>query len=120
MVQIDARQQFAHGLRSFLENGMSCKVIRPLAARPHSHVMGIEYRISCSPKMVPAAIVIRDYSPTQPVADIEELAGSLNAMNTAKMPNLIQPVHKQWQPHLQDGRAVYDFPPHSFTVTKFN
>lgn len=76
--------------------------------------------INLSEKATPASIIIRGYSPTQPVADIEELAGPLNAVNTAKAPNQIQPIQKPWQPRFENGKAEYRFQPHSFTVIKFN
>jgi hypothetical protein len=80
-------------------------------------VLGV---INLSEKVTPASIIIRGYSPTQPVADVEELAGPLNAVNTAKVPNQIQPIQKQWRPRFENGKAKYDFKPHSFTIIKFN
>jgi hypothetical protein len=67
-----------------------------------------------------ASIIIHGYSPTQPLADVEELAGPLDAMNAAKMPSQIQPIRKRWQPRFENDTAKYDFQPHSFTVIKFN
>lgn len=80
-------------------------------------VLGV---INLSEKVTSASIVIRGYSPTQAVAGIEELAGPLNAVNTAKAPNQIQPIQKQWQPRFENGNVEYDFQPHSFTVIKFD
>jgi len=71
-------------------------------------------------KAASASIIIHGYSPTQPVADVEELAGPLNATNSAKAPSQIQPIRKQWQPRFENGTAKYDFQPYSFTVIKFN
>ena len=76
--------------------------------------------VNLSDQMVPTSLMIRNYSPTQPVADVEELAGPLDAMNTATAPKLIQPMHKDWLPHFQGGGAVYSFLPHSVTVIQFN
>jgi Alpha-L-arabinofuranosidase C-terminal domain len=66
-----------------------------------------------------ASIIIHGYSLTQSVADVEELAGPLNATNAEKGPSQIQPIRKQWQPRFENGATKYDFQPYSFTVIKF-
>ena len=76
--------------------------------------------INLSEKVTPASIIIRGYSPAQAVAGIEELAGPLDAVNTAKAPDQIQPIQRQWQPRFENGKVEYDFQPHSFTVIKFD
>ena len=75
--------------------------------------------VNLSPRAARATIIIHGYSPTQP-ATIEELASSLNMMNSAGAPSRIRPIQKQWQANFEDGKAEYDFPPYSFTVLKFN
>jgi alpha-L-arabinofuranosidase-like protein len=80
-------------------------------------VLGV---INLGKKVTPATIVIRGYSPAQAVAEIEELAGHLDAVNTAKAPHHIEPIKKQWQPRFENGKAEYDFQPYSFTVIRFD
>ncbi|HKW28537.1 MAG TPA: alpha-L-arabinofuranosidase C-terminal domain-containing protein [Verrucomicrobiae bacterium] len=80
-------------------------------------VLGV---INPSEKVTPASIIIRGYSPTQAVAGTEELAGPLAAVNTAKAPDQIQPIQRQWRPRFENGKVEYDFQPHSFTVIKFD
>jgi len=74
--------------------------------------------VNLGPGATPATIIIRGYSPTKPAA-VEELAGSLDLMNSAKAPDRIRPIEKQWQTNFENGKAEYGFPPCSFTVIKF-
>ena len=69
--------------------------------------------------VAPAAVRIYGYSPAHPTADVEVLAGSLDEVNTATMPQQIQPVQNRWQPIFKKGETEYDFQPHSITVLKF-
>ena len=70
-------------------------------------------------KVESATIRIHGYSPAQPVADVEELSGSLDEVNTAGLPRQIQPVQKHWQSILNNADAHYDFQPLSITVLTF-
>lgn len=76
--------------------------------------------VNLSAEDVPASLDIQDYLPAQPVADVEELSGPWDGMNTATNPGRIQPLHKHWHPRFKNGVAEYDFLPHSFTVIKFD
>jgi alpha-L-arabinofuranosidase len=76
--------------------------------------------VNLGEKVASASIRIHGYSPAHPAADVEEISGSLPEANTATMPQQIQSIRKQWQPRFENGKAEYDFQPHSFTVIKFN
>jgi alpha-L-arabinofuranosidase len=52
-------------------------------------------------------------------AQVEELAGPLNGVNTANAPDAIRPREFAWQPSWHDGAASYTFPPHSFTIIRW-
>ncbi len=56
---------------------------------------------------------------TKPSAVVEELAGRLEAKNTAKAPGAIAPRRIEWKHDLSAGTAQYTFPPRSFTVMRF-
>ncbi|HEV2328868.1 MAG TPA: family 16 glycoside hydrolase [Verrucomicrobiae bacterium] len=75
--------------------------------------------VNLSPRVTPATIIIHGYLPAKP-ATVEELAGSLNTMNSAETPTQIYPTQKKWIPDFKKGEVKYDFPPCSFTVIKFN
>jgi alpha-L-arabinofuranosidase len=64
-------------------------------------------------------IDLEGFSPSRPVAGVEELTGPLDATNTAEEPARIQPTRREWRHGLKDGAASYAFPPHSFTVLRF-
>jgi alpha-L-arabinofuranosidase len=75
--------------------------------------------VSLGEKVASASILIHGYSPAHPIADVEELSGSLDEANTATLPKRIQPTQKHWQPSFDNDETKYDFQPHSITVLKF-
>jgi hypothetical protein len=76
--------------------------------------------VNPSDEAVPAVIRLTGFVPTQPTAQVTELAGPLNARNTAERPKEITPQERPpWQHALKDGRAVYTFPPRSVTVIRW-
>ena len=68
----------------------------------------------------PAKIAIDNFTPTRPTADVEELAGDLDATNTTANPTNVTPKHQTWTHGLAGGAGAYTFPPHSFTVIQLN
>jgi hypothetical protein len=66
-----------------------------------------------------ARIQLSGFTPSQPMAAVEELAGALGALNTADTPAQIKPRQNQWRHEMKDGAATYVFPPRSFTVLRF-
>ena len=48
-----------------------------------------------------------------------ELSGPLDAVNTADKPDAFVPKPSPWPHGIKDGRTSYTFPPHSFTVMRF-
>ena len=64
-------------------------------------------------------IHLSNYSPTKPVASVEELAGPLDARNTVPNPLRITPRLVEWQHGMKDGTATLLFPAHSFTIIRF-
>ncbi len=75
--------------------------------------------VNPGPSAIPTTIILHGFVPTKP-ARIEALAGSLDLLNTASLPNEIHPIEKPWQPDFEDHPASYVFPPYSFTVIRFN
>jgi hypothetical protein len=49
---------------------------------------------------------------------VEELAGALNAVNSAQTPEQIKTVYREWRPNFAAGKSRYDFPAYSFTILK--
>jgi alpha-L-arabinofuranosidase len=67
-----------------------------------------------------ARIRLEGFVPTKPVAGVEALAGALDARNTAADDARIKPTDREWRHGMRDGTTTeYPFPPHSFTVLRF-
>jgi hypothetical protein len=64
-------------------------------------------------------IALEGFAPARPAARLEELVGPLDATNPAEDPTRITPRQAEWRPTFVDGAARYTFPPHSFTVLRF-
>ena len=68
---------------------------------------------------LPATIQLEGFAPTKPLAAVEELAGPLDAVNTAEFPERIKPNGTEWRHAFENGRASYAFPEHSLTIMRF-
>ena len=64
-------------------------------------------------------IELEGFAPSKPVASLEELVGPLDARNTSEDPTRIKPRKAEWRHTSKDGAARYTFPPHSFTILRF-
>jgi hypothetical protein len=62
---------------------------------------------------------IAGFIPRDPVARVTELAGALDAGNTATNPESCASRLSQWAHGIQGGDTVRTFPPYSFTVVRF-
>ena len=60
------------------------------------------------------------FIPAKPTAVVEELAGLLDASNTSEDQNRIQPRKSDWRHGGTDSAVRYTFPPHSFTILRFD
>ena len=75
--------------------------------------------VNLSDASVPARIQLEGFMPSIPTVVIEELSGRLDAVNTAENPSRIVPRRIEWPHELASGNARYNFPPHSFTIMRF-
>jgi hypothetical protein len=62
-------------------------------------------------------VVLDDFAPVAPAAEVVKLSGRLEERNTRAEPTRIVPVDKGWR-HQADG-LVYTFRAHSFTILRF-
>lgn len=67
----------------------------------------------------PTRIQIKSFVPSQPIAKVEQLAGPLEAVNTAAKPDQIKPRCSEWIHHMAGGTAEYSFPARSITIVRF-
>jgi hypothetical protein len=68
---------------------------------------------------VTAQIRLAGFVLGKPQAKVTELAGQLDAVNSADKMQSIVPREIAWNHELKDGKTRYTFPPHSFTVLRF-
>jgi hypothetical protein len=66
-----------------------------------------------------AQIQMGGFVPRKAVAQVTELAGALDAVNTAGKTDAIVPQQTQWRHKLEQGITSRSFPPHSFTILRF-
>jgi alpha-L-arabinofuranosidase len=97
------------------ERGQNLKVSAQRSQDGKTLVLQI---VNISDQPIPAAIHLGGFTPANPTARIEQLAGSLDAVNTAQEPDLIKPVVIPWRHGFEQGDAHYSFPAHSFTVIR--
>ncbi len=75
--------------------------------------------VNASGKAVAAGIRVEGFVPSKPEAQVWELSGPLDAVNTADRPEAVVPRQSRWKHGIKDGSTSYAFPPHSFTVMRF-
>ncbi|MGH7969507.1 MAG: alpha-L-arabinofuranosidase C-terminal domain-containing protein, partial [Limisphaerales bacterium] len=61
---------------------------------------------------------ITGFTPAKSVAQVQTLAGGLDARNTAEQPDSLKPTVSEWKHGLEDGETTVTFPPRSFTVIR--
>jgi hypothetical protein len=75
--------------------------------------------VNISDQPITSTIQIEGFTPGNPVANVIELSGQLNAANTADKPNAIVPVQSEWKHEIKEGKTARTFPPHSFTIIRW-
>ncbi len=68
---------------------------------------------------ITARIRFEGFSPGAPAARATTLSGPLDAVNTAAEPDRVRPTESERRLEFADGSALYTFPPHSFTILRF-
>jgi alpha-L-arabinofuranosidase len=68
---------------------------------------------------IAAEIRVTGFAPRKPQAEVTELAGALEAVNTASSVSAIVPKRSAWNHRMKEGRTSRTFPPHSFSVVRF-
>lgn len=76
--------------------------------------------VNPSDEAVSAQIHIDGFTPRRPMAHVTEMAGPLEARNTALEPQAIVPQERTWQHGLKQGITRYAFPPRSITVLRLD
>ena len=71
-------------------------------------------------KGMPSQIHLAGFVPSRPTAQVTELSGPLEAVDTAQQPDAIVARPSEWRHSLVSGGTSYTFPAHSFTVIRFD
>jgi alpha-L-arabinofuranosidase len=74
--------------------------------------------VNATEKPETTQINLAGFVPSKPQAKVTELSGALEAVNTADKTDNIVPKGRAWIHGLNNGKADYTFPPHSFTVIR--
>jgi hypothetical protein len=74
--------------------------------------------VNLNDQATPATIRLNSFAPSKRTVSVEDIAGTLNARNTAEAPNRIALRRTEWRPDWADGTARYTFAPLSFTVLR--
>lgn len=75
--------------------------------------------VNVSDSPTTASLNLAGFVPRHSTANVQSMAGSLEARNTAAAPDSIRPVASKWKHGVQSGRTTYTFPANSFTVIQF-
>ena len=76
--------------------------------------------VNSSEKAMTAQIHLAGFVPGNPVAQVSELSGPLEAVNTADKPRTITPQQIVWKHGIKDGQMSRTFRAHLFTVLRFD
>jgi alpha-L-arabinofuranosidase len=93
--------------------------LKATAQESDSHKTLVLRVVHTGAEPLPARLTLKGFVPEKSVVHVEELAGPLEAVNTAADPERIKPRSFDWRHALRDGAATYRFPPYSFTVIRF-
>ncbi len=89
------------------------------AARSEDGTMLVLQVVNVGDKEIATHLQIAGFAPGNPNAQVTEISGPLDAVNSAKQPNVIVPKQRQWKHEMKEGKASYTFPSHSFTIIRW-
>ena len=75
--------------------------------------------VNLAPEAVPASLSLEGFRPRKSAASVQELRGPLEGVNVAGAPLQVAPTRTVWQHKMSEGAVHYTFPPHSFSILKF-
>jgi hypothetical protein len=74
--------------------------------------------VNLDAKPVTAGLRVSGFTPTRETADVVELAGALDVVNTVADPRKVVPTEREWGHGLKDGMTECALPAHSFTIIR--
>jgi alpha-L-arabinofuranosidase len=76
--------------------------------------------VNSSEKALAAQIRLMGFVPSNPLAQVSELSGPLEGVNTGDKPRAIVPQQFTWKHGFKNGQMSCLFAPHSFTLVRFD
>jgi hypothetical protein len=111
--------------RNYLPELVECRVAAPAGTLDAAAKRSEDGRtlvlevVNPRPAPVTAQIHLAGFAPRDPMAQVSELAGPLDAVNTADKPAALVPRHAAWRHGIEEGSTRRTFPPNSFTIVRF-
>ncbi len=75
--------------------------------------------VNMGDKEVATKLQISGFTVDNSFAQVTELSGPLDAVNSANQPKAIVPKQSQWQSAMEEGKTSYTFRAHSFTIIRW-
>jgi len=75
--------------------------------------------VNVGARRVTTHIRLAGFAPKNPVAHVTQIAGELDDVNTPDDPKKIVPRERDWNYSVEGGEMTHTFPPHSFTILRF-
>jgi hypothetical protein len=110
--------------RNYLPQVVKCEVSDPkgrlsvVASRSEDGKTLVLKVVNPSDLALTTQIHLAGFVPGKPMAQITELAGPLNAANSAAQPTSIVPSTQEWKHAINDGNTRYTFAPRSVTILR--
>jgi hypothetical protein len=111
--------------RNYLPEIVKCEttgtkdMLDATAARSEDGTTLVLQVVNMGDKEIATQLRIAGFLAVDAIARVTEMSGPLDAVNSADKPNAIVPKQKQWMHEMKDAKASYAFPPHSFTILRW-
>jgi hypothetical protein len=116
VTQMVARNYLPLAVSSAVEGAASLDVSAKKSEDGRSLVLQV---VNTHERATETRLDLAGFQPRRPTAHVEELAGELDAVNTATVPGRICPTTRRWPHGIAVGNPQYTFPAMSFTVLRF-
>jgi hypothetical protein len=111
--------------RAYLPQVVQCAVTDPTgvldatAKRSDDGKALVLQVVNVGDQPVATTIQVAGFSAGDAVAQVTELSGALDAVNTVENPHAIVPRQSEWKSDLAEGKTSRVFPAHSFTIIRW-
>jgi alpha-L-arabinofuranosidase len=75
--------------------------------------------VNIGDRPITTTIRIEGFTVGNPVAQVAELSGRLDAVNSAEKPDAVVPKSSEWKHEIKEGKTTRTFAPYSFTIIRW-